>query len=81
MRRAIKVNASAVSSCHVAFAEGLFSRPPPRVVSAGSEAPDCRPVAASHGALEAVSAESTETINRDPWTFYNLPFFTSVVNE
>lgn len=41
----MKVNASAISSCRVAFAEESTSA---EVVSAGSEVPELSPVGASH---------------------------------
>ena len=44
----MKVNASAISSCRVAFAEGIDQSTSAKVVSAGSEVPELSPVSASH---------------------------------
>lgn len=44
----MKVNASAISSCRVAFAEGVVQSTSAEVVSAGSEVPELSPVGASH---------------------------------
>lgn len=44
----MKVNASAISPCRVAFAEEIVQSTSAKVVSAGSGAPELSPVGASH---------------------------------